>query len=177
MSSDRDWTTSSDRPPRSVEEYLARLSEGLEPLPERDRRDILEETRAHLADRYADLSPVEAARTAVQELGDPGDYAAAFLENYGMVKGAADESRRGRSRRLAALAAAILVAGVAATAFLFGLVQILTAPSAKPVWFVWRDVGLGGHGWLLLALASWAVAGGAAVAARGLGKWARRSPE
>jgi hypothetical protein len=160
--------TSSDRPPRSVEEYLARLGERLGPLPEADRREILEETRGHLADRYADVPPERAAEHATRELGTPEEYAAAFLENYGVVEGAASPAAPGRGARVATFVGVALLATVAATMFLFGLIQILTPPWAESVWFIWRDVGLGDYGWLLLALASWSVAAGAAIAARAL---------
>lgn len=149
MSSEADSTRSSDSVD-GVEEYLVRLESRLRALPEEERREILEETRSHVADRYGELPEREAAARVVAELGPPDQYADAFLESFGV----AGEGTRAQARWVA-LAAAVVLAVFAVVLFLFGVLQAFTPPAAEPVWFIWRDVGLGDYGWIALAIAGW----------------------
>lgn len=151
MSSSPGSTGSSTGPDGPVEGYLERLSAALSALPESDRREIVEETRSHIADRWGDLDPEAAERAALADLGPPEAYAAAFLENYD----AGEPPRPGGpgARRVAALVAGVALLGMAVAAGLFGLFQILTIPPSTPGWMTWRDVTLGDRGWALLLVA------------------------
>lgn len=169
MSFDPGSTGSSTSPPGTAEEYLARVAERLQVLPERDRGEILDETRSHIAERYGALPEPQAAAAAMADLGSPEAYAEAFLAEYGMT----EEAFARPSRRLIRSAGGVVLAILAGALLLFGLLNVLTPPSAESVWFIWRDVGLGRYGWFLLFAASWILAGVAAIGAAALLRRAR----
>jgi hypothetical protein len=157
VSSDPGSTISSPDPPKSRDEYLARVGASLSLLPERDRREILDEIRSHVTDRYADLPELEAAIAICDDLGSPEAYAAAFLAEYGVV--AANSQASVASGRRALLAAGgTALALMSLSLVVFGLLNVLTPPAVGASWLRWRDLGLGNHGWLFLLTASWLLA-------------------
>lgn len=161
MSSSPGSTGSSRETEATVEAYLDRLSAALSALPDEDRSEIVEETRSHIADRWGRLDDPAAARAALEELGQPEEYATGFLENYG-AGGPAVAGDRGRGRAKAALGFVCLL--IALLALLWGVFQILTIPPATPGWLTFRDVTFGPRGWLLLLVPSLLVAVGLAWA-------------
>jgi hypothetical protein len=62
----------------ALDTYLARLDAALAPLPAAERRDILLETRSHVAERTR-RDPAGSVEAVLAELGPPEAYARQFL--------------------------------------------------------------------------------------------------
>jgi hypothetical protein len=167
VSSVPDSTNSSADPPATPGEYLARVGARLGGLPERERREALDELRSHIAERHAGLADADAAARLCAELGTPEGYAAAFLAEYGAPSEPPPAATAGAPRR-ARLVAGVGLAILALLLVGFGLINALAPPTADPGWLRWRDVGLGRRGWLVLFLASWLLAAAAAGGALAL---------
>lgn len=156
---DRDTAVRHDR----LKHYLKRLDWALAPLPEADRHDILQETRAHFADRMAAGNPDAAFAEIVARFGPPEDYAQQFLDNYQITAAVADGSGS------AMLPQALRVAGRGATALLgsafflllygvaLGLVLLavlkLVAPTHVGLWYA-PEQGVAGLGYVDAATAA-----------------------
>lgn len=137
--------------------YLQRLEWALEPLPETDRRDILQETRSHFAERMAGRNPDGAFAEIVAGFGPPEDYAQQFLDNYQITAAVANGSGS------AMLPQALRVAGRGTMAFLgsafflivygvsFALVLLavlkLVAPTHVGLWYA-PEHGVAGLGYV-----------------------------
>lgn len=165
---DRDTAVRHDR----LENYLQRLGWALGPLPDADRHDILQETRAHFADRMADGDPDAAFAETVARFGPPEDYAQQFLDNYQLTAAVADgsgsamlpQALRVAGRGLTALLGSaffLLLYGVAFALVLLAALK-LVAPSHVGLWYA-PEMGVMGLGYV--------DAETAAVATEWLGYW------
>ncbi|HSJ14074.1 MAG TPA: hypothetical protein VK939_06650 [Longimicrobiales bacterium] len=151
---------------------MRRVEARLHALPDRDRREILGEIRSHVAERYGTLADADAAAAVTADLGSPETCAEAFLAEYGVTETMSPGF--GQWRRMLLVAAGVALGLAAITFVVFGLLNVLTPPSAGSVWFIWRDVGLGRYGWLLLFGTSLILAAGAGIGAAALLRRGRR---
>lgn len=133
-----------------VNEWLRRLRWSLAALPERDRDDIVAETRAHLEERVASGEPPERALAA---FGSPEAYARQFVDEM-EVAGALGDPRSGTllavvarrvHRSLLAVAALVVVVLLGAAAFLLVSVAMMKVvdPTRAGLWRSGQGMFLG----------------------------------
>lgn len=119
-----------------LDDYLKRLKWALSPLPDDDRRDILQETRAHFVDRMAEGDPRRAFEEVRRRLGPPETYAQAFLDNYQTTVAVADGSGTAMLPQVLRLAGRGVTALLGAGGFLllYGVMAaLLLVALLKPV--------------------------------------------
>jgi uncharacterized membrane protein len=122
----------SDTAPADLKAYLRRLGWSLASLPERDRDDIVEETRVHVLERIEQGRP---AGEILAALGPPESYARGFIDEM-EISGALASQRPGqslalllrRAHRSAVAAAAVLATTVLAVIALMGVAALVAKP-------------------------------------------------
>jgi uncharacterized membrane protein len=126
---------------RELGPWLRRLKWALSAIPADDRNDIVAETRAHLAERVAEG---QAPKQALEQFGEPEEYARLFLDARELSGAAASQAplsllkavstRAHRSIVAAAAFLLVLAIGAAALAVAITAINKVFDPAHSGLW-------------------------------------------